>query len=228
MSQKFEDSYPLSVQGGFTTALPMVLSGTAATLAVGGTLAVTGATALSGTLASGTQTITGNMSVSGTSTFTGAATFTAAPVFNGGRVNNVLASSGNTTLTAAMSGSTLLFDSASGVTYTLPTPAVGLMYKFVVSTLQTSGANVVTSVAAVFQAGAVAMFSGEDVTPSSTLGPKMYAGNGTTHVKTTTNGTTTGGGIGSWLQYTCISSTVWFVEGVLKSPSGSLATPFST
>jgi hypothetical protein len=170
----------------------------------------------------------GNVTIPGTALVTGVATFTGTPVFNGGRASSVLASSGNTTITAAMSGSTLLFDAAAGVTYTLPTPVVGLEYNFIVSVLQTSGANVVTSVSAVFQAGSVATFSGEAVTPSSTLGPMMFAGNGTTHVKTTTNGTTTGGGVGSWLKYVCISATVWYVTGVLKSPSGSIATPFST
>jgi hypothetical protein len=70
MAQKFEDSYPLSVQGGFTTSLPVVLSGTAATLSVGGTLAVTG-----------------------TSTMTGAVTFTAAPVFSAGATGSYFAAS---------------------------------------------------------------------------------------------------------------------------------------
>ena len=146
-----------------------------------------------------------------------------------GKLTPVIASTAATvTLTAAQSGSTFLFDRSSGVSYTLPTPVVGLTYNFITTVLQTSGANVVTSVSAVFQLGTIYMFSGEHVTPSSTLGPYQFAGNGTSHVKTTTNGTTTGGGAGGWLTYTCLSATLWYVEGLVNSPSGSCATPFST
>ncbi len=134
------------------------------------------------------------------------------------------------TLTAGDAGRTNLFDAATTITYTLPAPVVGLgPFKFLWTALETGGQAhvVVTNAASVFLQGAVAMFSGEDVAPSATLGPKMFAGNGTTHLRTTTNGTTTGGGIGSWLEFTCTAATIWTVTGVLKSPSGTIATPFS-
>ncbi len=142
----------------------------------------------------------------------------------------VPAASGGATriLTAATTGSVNKFDAATGITYTLPTPAVGLYYDFIVTTLQTSGNNIITAVAAVFLTGAVIGFSGEVVTPSSTLGPFMFAGDGSSHVKFSTNGTATGGGIGSWYRFLCISSTLWFVTGVSKSPSATMTTPFST
>lgn len=131
-------------------------------------------------------------------------------------------------LTAADSGSTNLFDSAAGITYTLPAPVVGLNYGFLWTVLQTSSAHVVvTHAGTVFLSGAVSMFSGEAVAPSATLGPFMFAGNGASHLRTTTNGTTTGGGIGGWMHFRCTSATIWTVTGVLKSPSGNLATPFS-
>lgn len=163
----------------------------------------------------------------------------AAPIYKGGapffspgirgKAPLIASSSAAVTLKKGQSGSTFLFDRATGTAYTLPAPAVGLVYNFYVSVLQTSGANVVvTNAASVFLTGSVITFSGEDVTPSATLGPKMFAGNGTTHIKTTTNGTTLGGGVGSWMQYHCISATVWYVTGVIKSPSGTIATPFST
>lgn len=147
-----------------------------------------------------------------------------------GKTTPVTASGGTTrTLTAANSGSTNLFDSAAGITYTLPAPVVGLNYKFIWTVLQTSSAHVVvTDAGTTFLQGAVGIFSGEVVTPSSTLGPFMAAGNGSSHVKITTNGTTTGGGIGSWLEFVCVSVTLWNVTGVIKSPSGSIATIFST
>lgn len=163
----------------------------------------------------------------------------AAPIYKGGtpffapgiRGKRPLAASASATVTLkkSQSNGAFLFDRAGGGSYTLPAPSVGLHFTFYVSVLQTGGANVVvTNASSVFLVGAVAMFSGEAVAPSATLGPFMFAGNGTTHIKTTTNGTTTGGGVGSWMTYHCISATQWMVSGVLKSPSGSLATPFST
>jgi hypothetical protein len=153
----------------------------------------------------------------------------AVPVL-GNPTGMIVASGGTTrTLTAASSGSTNLFDSAAGITYTLPAPVVGLSYRFVWTVLQTSSAHVVvTNAGTVFLLGAVQAFSGEAVTPAVNLGPYQFAGNGSTHIKTTTNGTTTGGGIGSWLQFECLSATQWLVTGTIKSPSGTITTPFST
>jgi hypothetical protein len=134
------------------------------------------------------------------------------------------------TLTKSQSNGTFLFDVATNFTYTLPAaPVKGLVYTFHWTVLETGGqAHIVTAGAGVFLQGSVITFSGEDVTPSSTLGPKQFAGNGTTHIKTTMNGTTLGGGIGTWLKFVALSATLWNVSGVVNSPSGTLATPFST
>lgn len=163
----------------------------------------------------------------------------AAPIYKGGspfissgirgKSPVTASSSAAVTLKRSQSNGTFLFDRASGTSYTLPSPAAGLFFTFYVSVLQTSGANVVvTNAASVFLVGAIQMFSGEAVTPAVNVGPYQFAGNGTTHIKTTTNGTTTGGGVGSWMVYHCISATQWMVTGLLKSPSGNMATPFST
>lgn len=174
-------------------------------------------------------TLGGTLAVTGASTFTGVSTFTAAPVFNGGRVQTVLASSGNTTITAATSGSTRLFDSAAGITYTLPAPVVGLTYRFVWTVSQSSSNHiVVTDAGTTFIGGGCSMFSGTDVTPSATLGPKFFAANGTSHIKFSSNATTTGTALGSWLEFVCYDATHWFAYGVIDSPSGSIATPWST
>lgn len=179
------------------------------------------------------MSVGGDLAVGGTLSVTGSVALTEGITIGGTLVGDrkSVAASGGTTriLTAANSGSLNLFDSAAGITYTLPAPAVGLQYNFVTSTLQTSSAHVVvTDAGSTLLIGSVVMLSGEDVTPSATLGPKMFAANGSTHIKYTSNGTTTGGGIGTWLQFTCISATRWHVIGVVKSPSGSIATPFST
>jgi hypothetical protein len=158
------------------------------------------------------------------------------PVITGNAVA-VTASGGATRLlTLANSGSVNLFDAATGIAYTLPaSPPIGVYYDFLVTVLQTSGANVIAVNAAptlTYLIGSVLSFSGEQVTPSSTLGPYIdNAPLASSFVKTTTNGTTTGGGAGSWFRFLCVSTgaaTTWYVTGVNHSPSGSIATLFST
>lgn len=175
----------------------------------------------------GATAYTGAVTYSSTAAFTGAVTMNAPTI---GEQNPVTASGGTTrTLLAANSGSLNLFDSAAGITYTLPVPAVGLYYDFFWTTLQTSSNHIIiTDAASTYLLGYLTMFSDVDVTPSSTLGPKGFAGNGTSHIKITMNATTLGGGIGSNMRLTCISSTQWAVTGVVRSPSGTIATPFST
>jgi hypothetical protein len=135
------------------------------------------------------------------------------------------------TLTPANSGSVNLFDAATTITYTLPAPIAGtpMTFDFIWTVLETGGQAhvVVTDAGTTFLVGSIIMFSGDDVTPSATLGPKMFLANGSSFVRFTSNGTTTGGGIGTWLRFTSISATLWYVYGVVKSPSGTLATPFA-
>jgi hypothetical protein len=54
-------------------------------------------------------------------------------------------SSAAVTLKRSQSGGTFLFDRASGTSFTLPSPSAGLWFRFYVSVLQTSGANVVVT-----------------------------------------------------------------------------------
>lgn len=140
MSQKFEDSYPVSVQGGLTTALPVVLSGTAATLTVGGT-----------------------------STFTGVSTFTVAPVFTAGltRVVNQSALVGATVVLAASdSNSVNINRSTSGSpSWTLPAPASGLAFTFICA--NTTAGFTITSAAAVIHAKTSA--TGTAITSTTTI-----------------------------------------------------------
>lgn len=111
MTQFFEDTQVgLQVAGGFNTQKPVVLSGTTATLAVGGT-----------------------------SAFTGVATFTVAPVFtvapSGPQLRTVVSSAAvgaTVALTAAQSGGVFINASTSGSpSWTLPTAAAGLNYTFI-------------------------------------------------------------------------------------------------
>lgn len=152
------------------------------------------------------------------------------PFFSGIRFKRSInaSSSAAVTLKKGQTGLRFALDRASGTSYTLPLPVVGTWFEFVVTVLQTSGANVIiTSSGSVFLLGAIQAFSGEAVTPAVNVGPYQFAANGTSHVKFQSNGTTTGGGIGTTFRVTCMSATQWFFEGISKSPSGNMVTPFA-
>lgn len=117
------------------------------------------------------------------------------------------------------SGSMFLFDAATGVTYTLPPALVGLRFSFYTSVSVTSNANIVT-------AGATNGFMTGVITNLASA-VTAFAGNGTSHVKVTSNGSTTGGLIGSYITVYCPTTGLWCATGSI-SGSGTGATPFST
>lgn len=129
------------------------------------------------------------------------------------------------TLTQDESGALCLFDSAAGVVYTLPTTSlqtVGLTYEFLVRTTITSNAaKIVTADAATFLVGAVVSANSGATTATA------YPANGTTIRALSSNGTTTGGTIGDRYRVTCISATLWSIDGVVVA-TGTAATPFAT
>lgn len=135
---------------------------------------------------------------------------------------SVLASSGNTTMTSAMSGSVMLIDGAS-TDYALPaigTGDVGMWFDFV-STIISTGTQTITAQAADLLTGGVT------ITDVGAAGTDFFAPDVSDDLTITLNGTTTGGvAVGSWLRLTAISATRWFVQGNLCG-SGTLATPFS-
>lgn len=135
----------------------------------------------------------------------------------------VLGSSGNTSVGATKSGGVYVFDTAAGITFTLPTPVVGANYQFAVKTTVTSGNHkIITNAATTFMQG-VLIVGGAD----STTGLGLFAGDGTTHVAVTMNGTTSGGILGSVVSVRCISSTLWEVYGDIIATTPQV-TPFAT
>lgn len=134
----------------------------------------------------------------------------------------VVSGSGATvTLTAAQSGSLVLFDRAAGIVFTLPAPTVGLTFTFIVTvTITSNNAKVITDAGTTLIQGSVQL-------ATTAAAPNTYFGNGTTHLALTQNGTTTGGILGSMLTLECVSATLWQASGSLNG-SGTLATPFAT
>ena len=127
------------------------------------------------------------------------------------------------TLSQDESGSTVLFDRAAGIVYTLPLAKPGVFFDFVITTTITSNsAKVITGAATELLIGG---YTNVDTDTSNAVA--AFTGNGSTHIAVTQNGTTTGGILGTKLRFTCLSATRWFVEGVVQG-SGTVATAFAT
>lgn len=128
------------------------------------------------------------------------------------------------TLTAVDSGALIRFDKLDGAIITLPAPAIGLTFQFVATVSVTSNSfKVITNTGTVFILGTVMMFDTDTLTDN----PAPQSANGTTHVAVTMNGTTTGGLLGTSFTVTCVTATLWVVEGRIHH-SGAVATPFAT
>ncbi len=187
-----ENFVPVVKYQGFNTDKAAVL---------GSTLAVAGAVTLSSTLA-----VTGNIDAS-------AATLK--------HKRNVLASSGNTTMTAAMSGSVMLIDGAT-TAYALPaiTAAdVGMEFWFV-TTATSSAATITAGAADILTGGVMCMSTGAGIENDA------FSANGSSDLVITMNGTTKGGIIGSTWHIIALSATSWYCDGTTIG-SGTLVTPFS-
>ena len=140
-----------------------------------------------------------------------------------GEAGQLISSSASTrTLTLAEAGSTVLFDRAAGIVFTLPLAVVGTKFRFETTVSLTSNAYaIVTGAATEFIVGAV-----EGAIEAAATGETHFA-NGTTHVGISSNKTTTGGLIGGWLEMECLSATLWSIRGTL-SCTATPATPFTT
>lgn len=143
-----------------------------------------------------------------------------------GNIPNVISGSGATvTLTAAQSGSLALMDRAAGIVFTLPTPAVGLVYNFAVTvTVTTNSYKVITNTGTVLLTGPV-----YGIDTDSTNAIAAYTGDGTANIAVTqaATGTNATGGIkGSMLTFRCITTLLWEVTGTVLQ-AGTAATPFA-
>jgi hypothetical protein len=149
----------------------------------------------------------------------------ATPTITGAKQPVISGSGATVTLTAAQSGALCLFDRALGIVFTLPAAAAGLFFDFFTSVTITGGAaEVITAVGTVFMGGTIVMAL-EATTPGANPGPKFFTGNGTSHVKISSNGSTTGGILGSKYRVQC-DGVNWFASGICLA-SGNIATPFA-
>lgn len=126
------------------------------------------------------------------------------------------------TLKASESGALCLFDVATGVVYTLPTPVEGMKFEFLATVAVTSNAYKVITAAITLQ-----FLLGAVNSTKLAAGTDIFQADGTSnHVAISSNGSTTGGLIGSAFTLTAISATQWVIAGSLVG-SGTLADPFA-
>ena len=125
------------------------------------------------------------------------------------------------TLTAREAGALCCMDSAAGVVYTLPAPVIGMEFEFCTTVTRTSNAHkIITDAATTFIMGSVGMLNNAAATGQA------FSADGTTIRALSSNGTTTGGIIGDYYRVTAVSTTQWFIQGLLLQ-SGVAATPFA-
>lgn len=127
-------------------------------------------------------------------------------------------------LTTAQSGSVIVCSAAAGQDITLPAIAaadVGTFFDFVLTATITSNNWRITAASGDFLNGAVWIADFDTANTGA-----YFAANGSSHLVMTMNGGTKGGKAGSWVRFTAISATGWFVYGNLFG-DGALATPFS-
>ena len=160
----------------------------------------------------------------------------AAPVYTGGlpyfkggvRTKYKVKASGGATvqLTRSQSNGIFLFDTATGITYTLPTAVPGITFTFQVTVSVTAaGYKVITKNATEFLIGELEGFN-----TASTDAQLAFHGDGSTHVSVNMLAATTnqaGGLIGSYLTFTCLTATQWAVVGQFLSGT-TATTPFAT
>lgn len=185
-----------------------------------------------GTIANGATITTPILSGSVTGTYTLTSPTIATATFNGNAagiapivppfVSSASLGGSPVTLTAAQCGGAFNLDAATGVQYILPSTlgAIGCTYDFRVTVSVTSNAHEIES-------GNAAHFITGDpimVATGATLATAMCDGSSAIAYKS--NGTTTGGLIGSRYRVTVLSSTLLLIEGT-NAGSGSLSTACS-
>ena len=127
------------------------------------------------------------------------------------------------TLLAKESGALCLCDRAAGIVWTLPTPVEGMHFEFGTTVQRTSNSyKVITSAATVFLVGAV--MAGD---PTIATSGDIFTADGTSHVALTLDGDTKGGFVGERVLYTAISTTQWYVRGLVIG-TGTMVTGFAT
>jgi len=126
------------------------------------------------------------------------------------------------TLTAADSGTVYGFNRAAGIVVTLPTPAAGVHYQFLVETTFTGAGQIKTATTDGTDGflGTAFVFDTGEIGETDNFHPA--ASNDVIDLGQVEQGWLTGG----FIRLTGVNTTTWFVEAFLMG-DGTLATPFT-
>ena len=126
------------------------------------------------------------------------------------------------TVTTAMSGTTFGFNRAAGIVATLPTPAAGLNYTFLVETTFTGAGQIKTATTDGTDGflGTAFLFDTGEIGETDNFHPA--SSNDVIDLGAIEQGWLTGG----FIRLTGVNTTTWFVEAFLMG-DGTLATPFT-
>ena len=155
----------------------------------------------------------GNISGTGTSKLTGATNFVK---------DYESITDATKTLTAADSGTTYGFNRAAGIVVTLPTPAAGVHYTFLVETTFTGAGQIKTATTDGTDGflGTAFLFDTGEIGETDNFHPA--SSNDIIDLGQVEQGLLTGG----FIRLTGVNTTTWFVEAFLMG-DGTLATPFT-
>ena len=156
-------------------------------------------------------------------------TFTAKNSFSGGHLNTVvLSGGGTTTLTAANSGATCVFDTAGASNFTLPAPELGMRFTFI-SAITATADHVVQAATNDHVLLGGMIYTQLTSTAAEQCDSFSAAIDGNNDF-ITLNGSTTGGLAGSIIHCAAILGTsaakTWVVSGN-QIATGAMATPFA-
>ena len=156
----------------------------------------------------------GNVSGTGTSKMTGATNIL--------RPYSSLTTATPDAITAAQSGTTFGFNRAAGIVISLPTPAAGLNYTFLVETTFTGAGQIkcATTDGTDGFLGTAFLFDTGEVGETDNFHPA--SSNDVIDLGAVEQGWLTGG----FIKLTGVNTTTWFVEAFLMG-DGTLATPFT-
>ena len=126
------------------------------------------------------------------------------------------------TLTAADSGTVYGFNKADGIVVTLPTPAAGVQYMFLVETTFTSAGQIKTATTDGTDGflGTAVVYDAGVASDNQSFNPA--ASNDVIDLGQIEQGWLTGG----WIRLTGVNTTTWWVEAFLMGDA-TLATPFT-
>jgi hypothetical protein len=126
------------------------------------------------------------------------------------------------TLTAADSGTVYGFNRAAGIVVTLPTPAAGIHYQFLVETTFTGAGQIKTATTDGTDGflGTAFLFDTGEIGETDNFHPA--SSNDVIDLGQVEQGWLTGG----FIRLTGVNTTTWFVEAFLMG-DGTLATPFT-